>query len=286
MVLLIVAGLVVIKNSQWLLPLTLGLALVYLLYYLGRTFLTDTSDHKPKPLSPREIQRQKTGQIRQWLAVRPSADRITELVGSLLVGAFACIVLNLLGFAIVGGILDSSVENWANYAWLTLNSIVGCWALLACSKIWESREGNGWLRRSLMVAIGLAIGAIAFFSAGSFNIDLTQWAVDDFQALNTDSFVFRGVPVLPAYLIFFAGLFGILRWWRQTDPVRKTRLSILNVSLCLIWATVFSHLLNVPLTGSCVLAVVISVSVQLASPWLHPINRDEICSEQPTNSLA
>ena len=218
---------------------------------------------------------------------------MTELVGSLLVGAFACIVLNLLGFAVGTGLLgsgvlgdaalDSSVEHWANYTWLTLNCIVGCWALLAFSKNWETREGNQWLRRAMLAGVGIAVGAIAFFSAGSFNIDLTQLALDDYQARESNPFVIRGLPIFGAYLVFFAGLFGILRWWRQVDPLRKTRLSILSVTFCLIWATVFSHLLNVPLTGSCILAVVISVSVQLASPWLHPSNREEICDEQPTN---
>ena len=290
-ILLIIAGLVVVQNSQWLLPLVLSLGLVYLLYYLGRVWFTNPSE-QPQTPSLRAIERQKTLQVRQWLAERPSGDRVTELVGSLLVGAFACIVLNLLGFAFGAGLLgagvleqglDTSVMLWANYTWLTLNSIVGCWALLAISKNWESREGNSWLRRAAMISMGLLIGAIAFFSANSFEINLEELAIQDFQARESNQFVIRGLPIFPAYLIFFAGLFGILRWWRQTDPVRKTRLSLLNVALCLIWATVFSHLLNVPLTSSCMLAVVISVSVQLASPWLHPTNRDEVCHENPTN---
>ncbi len=293
-ILLIIAGLVVVKNSQWLLPLALSLGLVYLLYYLGRIWFSSASE-APKVPTLREVQRQKTMKVRQWLGERPSADRATELVGSLLVGALACIVLNLLGFAVGAGLLgtgllndtmDSTVEHWANYTWLTLNSIVGCWTLLAFSKSWESREGNPWLRRAVMIGTGLVIGVIAFYSAGSFNIDLTQLALQDFQARESNQFVIRGLPIFPAYLIFFAGLFGVLRWWRQSDPVRKTRLSLLNVTLCLIWATVFSHLLNVPLTGSCILAVVISVSVQLASPWLHPVNREEICNQSPIKSLA
>ena len=183
--------------------------------------------------------------------------------------------------------MESSVESWANFTWLTLISIVGCWALIVCSKGWEHQhqDGGDWPRRLVLVGIGLAVGAIAFFSAGSFNLNLTQMAIEDFQARQTSQFVIRGVPLFPAYLIFFAGLFGILRWWRQTDPVRKTRLSILNVVVCLIWATLFSHLLNVPLTGNCILAAVMSIAVQLASPWLHPEDHDEICAELQSDSL-
>ncbi len=287
-ILLIVVGIVVIQNSKWLLPLTLVLGLVYLVYFLWHTWKTRPYE-EPKPMSAREIEAQQTGLVREWLADRPSTDRMTELVGSLLVGAFACIVLNLLGFALGGGILgdggflNTTLEGWAVYAWLTLNCIVGCWALLVCSKNWESSLGNVWIRRGSMAGMGLVIGLIAFYSAASFNLDLTAMATSDFQTRSTENLVFHGVPILPAYLIFFGGLFGILRWWRQTDPVRKTRLSILSVSLCLIWATLFSHLLNVPLVTNCVLAVVVSISVQLASPWIHPASRDEICVEQPSS---
>ena len=286
MILLIIAGLVVVKNSQWLLPLVLGVGLIYILYSVGRLWISDSAE-KNRSRSLREAQRKKIALVRCWLGSRPSSDRATELVGSLLVAAFACIVLNLLGFALVGGIMESSVESWANFTWLTLISIVGCWALIVCSKGWEHQhqDGGDWPRRLVLVGIGLAVGAIAFFSAGSFNLNLTQMAIEDFQARQTSQFVIRGVPLFPAYLIFFAGLFGILRWWRQTDPVRKTRLSILNVVVCLIWATLFSHLLNVPLTGNCILAAVMSIAVQLASPWLHPEDHDEICAELQSDSL-
>ena len=291
-ILLIIAGMVVVQNSQWLLPLTLSLGIAYLLYYVGRTAFFD-NEEKPKTalhqtLSPKATQRLQVARVRSWLGLRPSADRATELVGSLLVGAFACIVLNLLGLALSGGVLNSSVHAWANYAWLTLNSVLATWLLLSCGKLWEQDEGeagDGWLRRLVLVGLGLLVGAIAFYSAGSFSLDLTNLALVDFQARQTERFVFHGIPIFPAYLIFFAGMFGILRWWRQMDPVRKTRLSILSVSICLIWATIFSHLLNVPLTGNCILAVVISVSVQLAAPWLHPASRQEISDQSPKESL-
>ena len=136
-----------------------------------------------------------------------------------------------------------------------------------------------------MVGIGLAVGAFAFFSAGTFGVDLTKMALADLQSHTANQFLLLGIPVFPAYLIYFAGLFGILRWWKQTDPVRKTRLSMLNVTLCLIWAIIFSHLLNVPLTVNCIFAVVVSIAVQLASPWLHPKDCDEICDEAVRKSL-
>ena len=228
------------------------------------------------------MKRRQIANVRTWLGERPAMDRTTELLGSFLIAAIACIVLNLLGMALLGGSLtagslaSASVESWARYVWLTLTSIAASWALLGLCKTWESSEGDALLRRLTTIAIGVGVGAIAFYSAGSFNLDLVRIAAEDFSMTNTTEYVLKSLPVLPAFLIFFGGLFGILRWWRQMDPVRRTRLSTLSVALCLVWATILSHLLNVPVTLCCIFAVVISVSIQLASPWLHPGNREDI----------
>ncbi len=285
--LLVILSVIVIKNSQWLLPLALGLALAYLIYYTGRTWFHDSGsedEQKIAPLSKWEMKRHTIVQIRHWLASRPASDRATELLGSLLIGAFACFSLNLLGLAVSGSILDANIESWAVYAWLASTSIVACWSVLVISKFWEHQMETSSFKRLSMLAIGLVVGAVAFFAAGSFSIDLTDKTTFDFGSETTALFAIQGMPVLPAYLIFFAGLLGILRWWRQADPARSTRLSIVAVGVCLIWATVLSHLLELPLTPNCILAVVISVSVQLAAPWMHPAERQRVCAEVGSTS--
>jgi hypothetical protein len=278
---------VVVKNSQWLLPLALGLGLTYLLYYTTRNWFQATrneAEHKPKQPSKREIKAKEVAQVRNWIRQRLFSDRATELLGSLLVGAFACMVFNLLGLAVGGSLLNMTIESWALYAWLCTTSIVACWVLLFVGKLWERRDGEHVMRRLSLSAIGLLIGALAFFTASTFGINLSDAARFNFSSETTSQFVIQGMPMLPAYLIFFAGLFGILRWWRQSDPTRSTRLSMISVSLCLIWATVFSHVLEVPMTPNCILAVVLSVSLQLAAPWLDRQQRLEICAEQEHGS--
>ncbi len=280
---LIVGSIVVVKNSEWLLPLALGLGLCYLLYYVVRNWYQATSNEtessKDVLPSKRETKAKEIAQIRAWLQQRPFADRATELLGSLLLGAFACVVFNLLGLAVGGSLLNMTIESWALYAWLCTTSVVACWSLLMVGKIWERQNGEQVMRRLALIAIGLSVGSLAFFTAGTFGIDLTDAARLNFSSETTSQFVIRGLPMLPAYLLFFAGLFGILRWWRQSDPSRSTRLSLIGVSLCLIWATVFSHILEVPMTPNCILAVVVSMSVQLAAPWLSPQQRARIFDE-------
>ncbi len=217
--------------------------------------------------------------VRSWLRQRDVGDRVIELVGSLLVGTTSCVVFNLLGLAISGSIFNTSLESWATFAWMTVTSVAATWALLICGKWWEVREGDAWLRRLSLGVVGAATGLIAFAMAGSLNIDLNAMTADEFNPMRASQFVIQGIPILPAYLILFCSLFMILRWWRQTDPLRRTRLSLLAVGLCLVWAAILSHTLDFVPLWNCIMAVVISISVQLASPWLHPNDRKSICAE-------
>ncbi len=276
--LMAIAGIAVIQNSRWLLPLVLVAGVAYLADQVARRWVGANRLHPPE----NSRQNQSLLSVRDWIGRRPGIDRLTELVGSLLIGAVSCIILTLLGFALTGKLGGASLEPWAKCVWLTATSVLATWALLSIGKCWEHhRKGGQVACRLTMMVVGLAIGAFAYFAAGSCDINLAQMATEDFQTLQTQRFVFAGIPVFAAYLIFFAVLFGILPWWRQSDPIRRTRISILNVSICLVVAAVLSHLLSVALTGNCILAVVISISVQLASPWYHPNNREEICAGGP-----
>jgi hypothetical protein len=82
-----------------------------------------------------------------------------------------------------------------------------------------------------------------------------------------------GSPLFGAYLIYFAGLFAVLRWWRQMDPLRKARLSIWTTAVCLLWAWVMHSLCRFPQPWGFILAATMSVAVQLAAPWISPGER-------------
>lgn len=279
---LIAATLAIVANSEWLLPLALGIGFLYLVYYIFRNLLFSPVEQysatKPK-LSKREMERFQRMAVRSWLKERDISDRAMELVGSVLVGAAGCVVFNLLGLAISGSFFESSLESWATFAWMTLTSVAATWAILICGKLWEQREGDAWLRRLTLGVVGLGTGFVAFLMAGTLNIDLNAMTADEFNPMRASQFVIPGIPILPAYLILFCSLFMILRWWRQTDPVRRTRLSLLAVGLCLVWAAVLSHTFDFAPLWNCIMAVVISISVQLASPWLHPEDRKIIQME-------
>ena len=88
-----------------------------------------------------------------------------------------------------------------------------------------------------------------------------------------------GSPLLPAFLVYFAGLFVILRWWKQSDPLRNTRLSLWATAACVLWAFILNMFWQFPQPWGFMLAAVVSVAVQLAAPWMSPQERAEVRRE-------
>ena len=82
---------------------------------------------------------------------------MTELTGSFLLAAIVCSVLSLIILVAGGHNLDSSVQTWTFYAWLTVTSVAASWMMLGLAKFWEGTEGDEVLRRFVMMVTGLAI---------------------------------------------------------------------------------------------------------------------------------
>ncbi len=266
-----------LANSAWIIPAAFALGFLYLMYYLVRSWTT--------PSIPRRSRRRKVskaelaGSVRAHLGGRPAIDRATELTGSLLAAAFACLVLGLLALAVGGSQIDSSSQQWAFYSWLVITGAVGSWSILLVNKFWEHRDDEASVKRFLMVSVGLMTGFVGFFADQFLHLN---WAGQvhyhglEMSPLHPAFFVSASAPTLWGYLVFFAGLFFILRWWRLADPLRKTRLSMWSVGLGLIWAVIIGQLFHFPLPWSAMLAVTISVSTQLGAPWLSPPRREQI----------
>jgi hypothetical protein len=285
--LLIVAGIVVLKNSAWLLPLALTLGVVYLIYYAVRTWRLPaaheaTPENREPKISKREKNLQVSNLVRHRLGERDTTTRLTELLGSMIVAAISCVVFNLLGIGVSGWILQSTVETWAVYGWMVVTSIVACWALLIAGKVWEHRAGDAWLRRLTMLAIGLLTGIVSFVAADLYNVQVSGVSAAPLDSTPISSLAFASIDGMAAFLIFFTVLFGALRWWRQVDPLRRTRLSLWSVGMCIVWAAVFSHLLVFAPIWNCILAVVVSISIQLAAQWIHPDERKAIWNRRPS----
>ena len=218
---------------------------------------------------------------RRWLQERSWRERLTEFTGALLVAAISCIVLNLLAVAarpISETVGDVPINDliWSHFAWLTVLGLFASGMVLLVSKFWEHRQTDGTVGRIVMMFAGVLIGTLGWTMADYFCIGLGADLFATDSGAWTSPLQVKGVPRVAAWLAFFVSLFGVLRWWHQADPLRRTRLSLWTSGVCFVWAVILSHMLGQPVARYCVVVVIVSIAIQLAAPWISFRQRKKI----------
>ena len=204
-------------------------------------------------------------------------ERLTQLLGSMLLSAAVCAVAALVMMILRGEMPDSN-----QYAWLALSSTIGSWAILIPAKFWEGKRGDAALRRFVMLVVGLGFGLIVSALMSWLFVSL-PYSHEFSRSVNSDFahsfYAADGTPKPIAFLAYFGFLFVIPRWWRQADPMRSTRLSIWHTAVALFWAAVLSTFWPFPQPWGWMIAATIAISVQLASPWFSPTERSQMKSQ-------
>lgn len=130
-----------------------------------------------------------------------------------------------------------------------------------------------------MMVAGAAVGMLACIAADALLVDLPPSAglffVPHLFHFHRDPSLFGvdGRPLMLVYVATFGTLFLLLRWWRQTNPLRSKRLSIWSLVVCTVLASMAADLWQFPQPWLPMAIATISVSVQLASPWIYPGKR-------------
>jgi len=204
------------------------------------------------------------------LVVKSPRERVTELVGSLLGSALVALTVCLV-MVMLGG-FRSHLPRPEQTAWLAIMSVAGAWAVLLPSKFWEGSRGDPMLRRFILMVIGLGLGLLAAGVASLLEVNLPpdpEFASGHGYELPTN-FYADGSPQVLAYMACFATLLAVIRWWRQADPLRTTRMSLWSMGFCALVAWLVAAVWLFPQPWLMMVACAMSVAVQLASPWVHP----------------
>ena len=265
-----------------LVPFVFALCVLYGVYRLVWALLHGVNAALPSAGTGADSATQPTHAWRGWrrrgetssaaMFVKPARERLAELIGSLLGASLVvlamCAVTVLIESYWAGA---SSVPRPEQFAWLLLVSMAGTWAVLIPSKFWEGARGEPMLRRFIMMVIGMLVGLLAFATAELLMVGLPPAAgypkPPDYQ-LPLSFYAQDGRPLMMAHAACFGTLFLLLRWWRQTDPMRSTRLSLWTLIVCGVAAGIVAQVWQFPQPWLPMVAVTISVAVQLASPWL------------------
>lgn len=301
---LIVAAGYIATHSLWLIPLASGAAVFYAIYYVVRLVMLDNGTaHKsplavarrpappqataaPPPIAPKSdvvpvpdaqeaIRQQcvarakRRGSIAQTMAFLPPRSwrmRVEELTGSMLISAA---VVAAIGFALT--IVSGKTPKVDQFLWLASVATFGSWLVMIAGKCWESRPGEVVLRRFVMLVLGLGLGAAAWGIKDLLFVDLQyDWHMPrpiTQHYLNADFYDGSGVPKLMGHMAYFAFLLMVMRWWKQADPLRSARMSISTTLVVAFWGWLLSLVWPFPQPWGILVAVAMSIAVQLSSPW-------------------
>ena len=201
----------------------------------------------------------------QALVVKSPRERIADLAGAMILAAVVGTIMSVVAVLLRG---ETTVEQ-NQFAWLTLTSVLGSWAVLIPSALWAGTNGDATLRRVTMLVVGLLVGAVAYVGSTTLLVQFSDSSqVHSFLQLDFGKNFYdaKGSPLLGAYLAYFGAMFAGIRWWRQADPLRRTRLSVWNIGAAVMGAWVVDWIWRFPQPWGLMVAAIISTSVQLAAP--------------------
>ena len=258
--------------NQWIVLGLLALAGAYGIYYATRMLILSASDSSNSTEEEVAPSRRWTTRAREDLVSRPWPQRMADLTGSLLCSAGIAAVLSVVIMILAGDSMGGAIQSWApQLAWVALSVVGGSWMVLSLTKIWEGKTGDHVIRRIGMMAAGMVLGLIAFGIDAALYADIAYGNVhapDKLWATWHEG----NQPSLVAYLAYFGGLFAILRWWLQADVLRTSRLSLWAIILSGLWG----FLIPFPQPWGIMLAIAISITVQLSTPWMSTGERTRL----------
>jgi serine/threonine protein kinase len=214
--------------------------------------------------------------LRAALASRGLADHVRETTRALLWAALVAALTTVVLTALSGQALLRSEEPLAGPVWLWLVITLGSWEVLLLGRWWQRTDEERSVRLLHGLVAGLALGAMAWA--------LSAWSLVQLSdSLATPSVVHpswvaqmydpAGRPELAAFASYFAVVFVSVHWWKHCDPLRRSRLHLGAVLWTVLAAWLWNMLWQFPQPWGFFVAGGVSVTTQLAAPWLSPAQR-------------
>ena len=303
-----------VLNLGWLIATGLVLAMLYVPYYIVWLIVrgpvpssqtrpvnyADTQPHMPPPIvqpvvaRPGPAVRQAAPRplsLKQWkvakrkqLALAKPSTRWSELTGSWIGATMVITVFTALVAIFQVGSGRTSQAYIVGLIWSAVMAFVCSWAAIALGKRWQTSEGDSAVRSFTQLSLGLGIGGLAYVLSEYLMVPWAAVSAQEFGDLPVQRwsgfFDGEGNPLLPAYLAYFPLLMGMVHWWKQADPLRRSRFSLLSVLWSVLVAGLVQLIIPFPQPWGALVFAGTSIAVQLATPWHNPEERHELTYER------
>jgi hypothetical protein len=221
----------------------------------------------------------------QELAAKSTRNKTSELLGSMLLSSVFAAIAAAVAPLLMGQ--QPASDSMAVYLWLVTVGTLGSWAVLIPAKFAEGKLEDQVPMRLTLLLCGALVGAVAWVMGDTLLLHSPGWGepVDVGHGLlshETLGWPATGEgmnPSLPVYIAYFAFLFLLPRWWRQTEFTRDRRMSLWWITVCVGWAWLLHIFWWFPQPTGMLAAGVIAMATQLASPWMPPSRRRALSVE-------
>ncbi|MCH7687869.1 MAG: protein kinase, partial [Planctomycetes bacterium] len=212
----------------------------------------------------------------------PFRHRMTELTASM---AFAvlCTAIITFGITLFAPLLSDAGLNHLSDAGriglFALTTLFAAWGVLLTSKCMEGTSVLTSNRRLMQLFVGAAVGAAAFLTDGLLMVDFHSAEFDGivrrpmFTSVGHFPLAAESQPTLAGYMLFFAGLFALRRWWWHADAFRRYRFRLASVVLTVLAAGLWSAICGFPFIWAVTFAAAISCVVHLSAAWVPQDDR-------------
>ena len=193
--------------------------------------------------------------------------RLTELSGSLATAGLATAVVT----SVLANV-DQFFGSTALIGHFATGTLIGSWSLLILGKLREGMPRERYIDRMLLTGVGMVVGVALFQLDDWLLIDLLADGSSAHQSLlsmtssTTPSNSHR--LLAESYIAFFGTLFGLRRWWWQTDSFRPHRFRVLSVCLTALIGAGAAYVWGFPVLWGTVWAASLSSVVQLSAVWM------------------
>lgn len=236
-----------------------------------------------KPISSKAALRNWQTEQRQALAQRGMWTNLHSYTRSWVFSGSVIGVLALAASIMTHARVDENAMSLVSgITWVGVMSLLASWSIIFFGRRWEKQPEDSIVFRFVMMTVGGFLGAISYALSSHLMIPWGELAHSGWEQLNMDGgalnsgdwnrswkgFYEGETPLLAAHIAYFASLMWIVRWWRQSDSLRKSRFSVFSIAWTVALAALVQGFFFFPAPWCLAFAGLTSVAVQMASPWI------------------